>query len=312
MTEFPHNPLQKHSYHRRANFHDYHTPCIYHIILKKSAGSEAFGRIVGDARIKPGEEGCARTEWSSLGKIIARAIYNIQFEFPILQLYQYQIMPDHLHILLRIKQYSEQPLGYYIANLKRNIARTYGATSAEQIFEPNYCDKPLFPSRSLNSLFQYIRENPHRLAMRKQYPHFFQRVRGVKIGDNDYEAYGNFFLLGNPDKLAVKISRHFTDEEINKKRNLWISEATRGTILVSPFISPREKSIREEAEKRGAKIILLVHEALSERYKPAAHDFGLCSEGRLLIISLGQPAKTHLSRQMCVDMNNLAAQLAKL
>ena len=161
-------------------------------------------------------------------------------------------------------------------------------------------------------MFRYIRENPHRLAMRQQFPHFFQRSRKLSIGDKDYEAYGNLFLFRNPDKEAVKISRKFTPAEVTNKKNSWLSAASMGTILISPFISRAEKEIRTEAESLGGKIILITHEELGERFKPAAHDFTLCSEGRLLIISLGLPAKKPLTREICNEMNALALAISSL
>ncbi|MDE7380722.1 MAG: hypothetical protein K2N03_01165, partial [Muribaculaceae bacterium] len=120
------------------------------------------------------------------------------------------------------------------------------------------------------------------------------------------EAYGNLFLFRNPDKEAVKISRRFSDQEKHEKKAAWIAAASNGAILVSPFISKEEKNIRYAAEAMGAKIILIVHEDFPERYKPAAHDFVLCAEGRLLIISLGLPAKSPLDRPACERMNALA------
>ena len=39
---------------------------------------------------------------------------------------------------------------------------------------------------------------------------------------------------------------------------------------------------------------------------------GVCSSGRLLIISLGEPQGTELSRELCQRMNALAAEIAKL
>ncbi|MDE5870223.1 MAG: transposase [Muribaculaceae bacterium] len=193
---------------------------------------------------------------------------------------------------------------------KGEIASDGKNFSGEEIFESGYCDKPLYDDRSLDGLFQYIRHNPHRLAMRKQFPQFFQRVRKLKIGDKDYEAYGNLFLFRNPDKEAVKISRSFTSEEKSEKIDRWMHAASQGTILVSPFIGREEKQIRAEAERRGVNIILIIHEAFPERYKPAAHDFNLCTQGRLLIISLGLPIGTPLSRQHCLQMNELATMIA--
>lgn len=294
-----------HSYHRRAFNHDYFAPFIYHIILKKAPGSEPFGAVDGDARIAHGNQGAAIIRESNIGKIIAKCILHLPYERPILKLHQFCVMPDHVHLLIQVQYQSEQHLDFYIESLKQKIA-SKSDTDEEAIFAPGYCDKPLYDSRSLNGLYRYIRENPHRLAMRKQYPQFFQRTRKLKIGDKEYEAYGNLFLLRNPDKEAVKISRKFSPQEVERKKSGWVANAAQGTVLVSPFISKAEKTVRAEAELVGGKVILITHEAFADRFKPAAHDFELCEQGHLLIISLGMPPKTELSRHLCLRMNELA------
>lgn len=304
----------EHSYHRRSFHHDYHAPFIYHIILKKARGCELFGLVEGDARISPGKAGCARIKETGLGKIIAKAIIHLPFEYPVIKLYQFCVMPDHVHLLLQVLFKTDKHLDFYIDRLKAWITEKYTANNpsgaGKEIFEPGYCDKPLYDNRSLDRLFRYIRENPHRLGVRKQFPHFFERIRQLKIGDEMCEAYGNVFLLRNPDKEAVKISRSFTAEMLKQKESAWLSASARGTILVSPFISSKEKSVRTKAEEMGAKIILITHETFPERFKPHAHDFALCAEGRLLIISLGLPSGATLTRSLCNRMNSLAQFLS--
>ena len=304
------------NYHRRAYAHDYHAPFIYHLIIKKAKACANFGSIRGDAKIAPGKPGCAFVAKNKLGGAIATMLKDLQLQYPFLQVYQYAIMPDHIHILLRVKERTELHLSDYIRIYKQNVVNQYNLVagtrfSLDDIFEPGYCDKPLLLGRSLETLFRYIRENPHRLAMRQQYPDFFRHVRRLSIGDNTYEAYGNLFLYRNPDKVAVKISRSYDEEKRAALRAEWLETARTGGILVSPFISPAERSIREEAEALGAKIILITHEAFGERYKPAAHDFEQCAAGRMMIISMGQPSGTTLTRELCLQMNDLAATLAK-
>ena len=304
-----------HSYHRRAFNHDYFAPFIYHIILKKTKDCECFGTIVGDARILPGLPGSADIEESKLGKIIAKAIVHLPYEYPILKQYQFRVMPDHVHILLQVLFRSDRHLDFYIDQLRTRIASKYSKLLGREvedtdIFEIGYCDKPLLLKRSLDVLYNYIRHNPHRLAMRQQYPKFFQNIRKLRIEDVEYAAYGNLFLFRNPDKDAVKINKDSQPEEIQAKKAVWLSAASKDTILVSPFISKAEKDIRTEAEAIGAKIIHIVHEAFPERFKPAAHDFSLCSEGRLLIISLGLPIGTILTYPICSRMNALAKSIA--
>ena len=307
----------EHSYHRRAFKHDYYAPFIYHIILKKAKECESFGSVIGNARIAPGLPGCAGIKETELGKTIARSILNLPHEHPAIKPYQFRVMPDHVHILLQVLFRSDKHLDFYIAALRKRIATRYSKIKGEpiadkEIFEPGYCDKPLLLKRSLDALYRYIRENPHRLAMRQQYPDFFRRIRALPIAGEEYAAYGNLFLFRNPDKEAVKISRSFSNEELLDKRGAWLSGSSRGTVLVSPFISPAEKEIRSEAEALGGGIILIVHEELPARFKPAAHDFALCAEGRLLIISLGLPAAAKLTRPICERMNALAQTIAQL
>lgn len=306
----------EHSYHRRSFYHNYHVPFIYHIILKKVKACCSFGAVAGDARMAPGNPGSARIEESELGKVIAKAVIHLPYEYPIIKLHQFCVMPDHVHLLLQVMFKSEKHLDFYIEALKTKIATVFARLkrrnfTESDIFEPGYCDKPLYDNRSLNGLYRYIRENPHRLAMRKQFPQFFQRIRTLKIADGEYEAYGNLFLFRNPDKEAVKVSRSFTPAEVAGKRDTWLAEAAKGVVLVSPFISKAEKEIRTKAEAIGAKLILIIHETFPDRFKPSLHDFSLCASGRLLIISLGCAAGTPLTRSVCLSMNTLAAEICE-
>lgn len=225
-------------------------------------------------------------------------------------------MPDHVHILLQVVYRSGKHLDFYIDCLCDKIAERYSSIKgrvikAEEIFVPGYCDKPLYDNRNLDTLFRYIRENPHRLAMRKQYPQFFRRVRQLQIGEGEYETYGNLFLLRNPDKEQVVVHRADAKmpEKLARLREEWLYSAANGGVLVSPFISEHERDIRKEAEALGARIILITHEAFPERYKPSAHEFALCEEGRLLIISTGGTSNAGLSRDACLAMNGLASEI---
>ena len=306
-----------HSYHRRRKAHDYHAPFIYHIIFKKDENVPVFGKLRGDIRIPYGIKGHPYIFCSPLGNIIAREINRLPAIFPILQIYCYIVMPDHVHILLRIKEWSPKHLGHYIANLKAEITKQWNDSIGNEVrkvsvFKEGYCDKPLYQDRSLNTLFLYIKENPYRLAVRKALPQFFQRSRRILIDNTEYEAYGNLFLLRNPDKDAVVIHRCDSQSERQLKKEYWLECAETNGVLVSPFISTSEKEIRNEAEEAGGKFILLVHEEFGERYKPAKHDFELCVEGRLLIISLKKPHKTPLSRQICLEMNKLAQRICSI
>ena len=303
-------------YNKRAFAHNYCAPFIYHIILSKNNSFPTFGSITGNAKIPFGEPGCADIDENEFGHIISKSIIGLPKKYPIIQIYQYKVMPDHVHILLCVKDWSNYHLDFYIKELTEFIARHCSKITGQQlidsdIFEEGYCDKPLLLGISLNGWFKYIKLNPHRLAMRIQYPDFFRKIRNLKIGNREYEAYGNLFLISNPDKTAIKISRRFSNQLKSELRTKWEIDALQGVIMVSPFISKEEKQIREIIERNGGKIILITHEAFPERFKPAAHNFELCSDGRLLIVSMGYPVKTALTREICNEMNELAAEIAE-
>lgn len=301
----------KHSYKRRAHHHDYYAPCIYHITITKAAMVPSFGQVAGDCRIAPETPGCAYIELSALGRIIVNEIKAIPRYHPIVQLYQYIVMPDHVHILLRITERSPKALGYYIGNFTGGVRRAWRDASSSDypIFEKGYNDRIIGPKRKLDTVFRYIRTNPHRLAVRKFHPDFFRRVYNITIGGMKCQTYGNQFLMRNPFKEQVTIHRSDNEQTRAENRDLWLYTAANGGVLVSPFISPTEKGIRKEAEQVGGRIILITNQFMDERYKPFAHDFELCCEGRLLIVSIGSDPNAKLSRQTCITMNSLASTI---
>ena len=305
-----------HSFERRKRGHDYTAPCRYHIILKKNPDFHKFGNLTGNARIPYGQEDCADIALNPFGKAIRNSIENFPKEFPFFQNYQYKVMPDHVHWFLNVKERLPKHPGKYISLLKGGIAKEISSLlhrdlKSDDIFIPNYTDKIIYPGRDFDMIFNYIRLNPHRLAMRIQFPEFFQRVDEIKIGDKIYSASGNQFLLNNPFKDAIIIHRRYTPHEINELRYKWLRTTIGGGVLISPFISPLEKEIRDEVETLGAKFILIQDEPFSEKYKPPKHNFELCSQGRLLIIAPKESMKEKSFRDKCIRMNELAEIIAK-
>ena len=294
---------------KRAYWHDYRSPGRYMITLSKNPGVPAFSSIGGDWRLPIGSPGSSHTRWSPIGRSIADMIYGIGNIHPTLRAEQYSVMPDHVHILLWVQDALPEPLGFYIARFKNAINIAVGI---DHIFDDGFNDQIVTNKRNLQALFDYIRANPYRLAVRRANPGFFTRCDSRLIAGHACQVYGNIHLLDNPFKDQVIVHRADTPDQFAKHRAEWLYTSANGGILVSPFISPAERAIRAEAETLGSRIILITHEAFPDRYKPASHDFDLCTSGRLLIISLGLPASTPLSRSLCQQMNALAQAISQL
>lgn len=289
----------------RAPWHDYTKRQIYHITLRKRAGVMPFGSIAGDWRLPPGTIGRSYTKASPLGAIIKSCLKEISAIHPALRIYQYALMPDHLHLLLSAESSLDEILGRKIAIFKVMVNKR---ANLENVFEKGFNDQILTTTRNLDTIFNYLRDNPYRLAVRFANRDFFSRINQIWLSGRPYAAYGNIHLLANPFKEQVVIHRADSDAKKQSDREKWLHTSANGGVLVSPFISKAEKAIRTEAEAIGARTILITHEAFPERFKPAARDFALCAEGRLLIISLGLAAGTPLGREVCLTMNSLAGE----
>lgn len=294
----------------RAKWHDYQSRCIYMVTLSKAPGVKDFGILTGDVRIPPGQRGAPFVSTSGIGAAIKQAIRDFPKLEDGVRVLQYAIMPDHLHLLIFVEEQTEVALGTIIARFKTSVNRLLGT---DHVFDKGFNDQILKPGRKLDTLFEYLRANPYRLAIRRAHSDYFRRVNTLIIGDNTFQAYGNFQLLDNPFKEQVVVHRADTPEIRERNRQNWLYTAANGGVLVSPFISEAEKAIRSEAEDAGGRLIHLTVEPFGERFKPAAHDFALCEEGRLLILSTALPdAKPMpLTRSQCLHLNALAADLAK-
>lgn len=309
--DFPHHQ------HRRKKNHDYRSPCKYHITLSKTENAPVFGCLPKHLDLSYPEN--IKIERNALGNVIARLIREIPKIEPRTAIYQYIVMPDHVHFLIHVKETLNQPLGHLIGRIKAYITyewhRLAPASLNYDIFTKGFNDKIIFHHRSLDDVFKYIRLNPYRLAVRKDRPIFFQKVRNIYIDNREIQAYGNLFHLRNPFIYNLIIHRSDDEFTFNNKREYSLYHASNGGVIISAFISKREKEIRKDIEEVGGKIILIRNRPFDDREKPARHDFQLCCEGRILIISpidyLNIPPTEHPTRVQCLDMNSLSEKIAR-
>ena len=149
----------------RAFHHDYRAKSIYHITMAKATGIPRFGELAGvlpDVYIQK----------SPLGAIIEQNLRLFGSLSENLRLLQYVIMPDHIHFLIHVTEQLDKPLGLYIGMFKVETGHDYGKLAGVKttIFERDFYDCIVYPSRSLDAVYDYIRLNPYRLAVRRAYP----------------------------------------------------------------------------------------------------------------------------------------------
>jgi hypothetical protein len=160
---------------------DYKAPCIYLItIVIADRRSMALGRLVVDndgggdpakvmAHVEPSAAGRAvEAEWRRMGELT-----------PAIKPLEIQIMPDHIHFIIRVTERLARPLGQIIAGFKTGSSKA--ATGKPGFWSKGFQDTILFREGQLASMFGYLRDNPRRLAVKRLYREFFTVRRDLVV-----------------------------------------------------------------------------------------------------------------------------------
>ena len=160
------------------------------------------------------------------------------------------------------------------------------------LFEAGYHDRIIIRDGMLENICRYMDENPFRARLREECPNLMQRRLHLWIHNREYAAFGNLFLLKNPDKLQVFFHRknaqgtptHLTPEYAQEKAQLLL-RAEEGAVLVTPGISKGEKEVATAALTGHLPLIILQKEPITKYWKPPQGRFYACAAGRLLILA---------------------------
>ena len=121
-----------------------------------------------------------------------------------------------------------------------------------------------------------------------------------------------------PERLQVRCHRNLTEEQIQAEVEMYLKEARRGTVLVSPFISPAEKAVYEAAYKERLRMIHIVNRGLDGKFiYPSGRDLTGCTDGFMLVLApyadySQETAAARITRSQCLDMNDYAADIASI
>lgn len=257
------------------------------------------------------------------GKIIYGCLAQLHADYPTLRILRWIAMPDHIHFEVFVTERTEMPLGSMIAAFKAACTKKYQQEFPESrlakdnlpLFEPGFNDKIAFRAGAKDAFYNYIADNPRRYLIKKLCPEYFFHKLMIEINGTLCGIYGNLFLLDNPIKSFVRISRipERTPEFETRKKEWEETIRSRG-VLVSPFINPAEKEYRNAAIQNGNGIILIADYRFSDRKKPYKELFDQCAEGKLLIISTEQFAEPPRKMEYlhARELNAIAAAIAQL
>ena len=339
----PRAPIQ-HNRLRRKEGHDYAAPGIYLITVTTADRRRILGELTGAS------PDAASIQPTTLGEYVIAAFRKMatmvtEKTGSRIQVYQYQLMPDHFHGILRI--HDALPEGWHLSRMigawkgdcsreywrEKDAALTHGEPNKENanlsgapdvrpekesLFSPGYNDKILYHEGQLDGWYEYLHDNPRRLWLKVHYPDRLRKIYDFKAGKqgHSYTAVGNTFLIKYPERVQVRCHRNLTDEQIQAEVEMYLKEARRGAVLVSPFISPAENAVYEAAYKERLQMIHIVNRGLDGKFiYPTGRDLKGCSAGFMLILApyadySAETAEKRITRSQCLDMNGYAADLS--
>lgn len=312
---------------RRMKGKDYHERTIYMITLVVAGRRKLFGEIEGDIRSCYGEASYPHIVLSTLGEAVKEQITGLPRYYPQLTVSGYQIMPDHLHLILFVHETLPCHLGMVIRGFVQGCNKAYRrivpqkavtAPATEKrdrrgdgiLFEHGYNDKVLLHQGQLKTWIHYLADTPRRLMVKRSYPDYFRVQRNIQEKGVTFSAIGNLFLLRKP-LLQVQCSRRLSEAEIQAVTVRALTECAAGAVMVSPCISPGEKAVMRTVFEKGYPEIVLLENGFTALAKPGGARFDACARGQLLLLAPWEhhTDKRVITRLQCTMLNNMAAAL---
>ena len=301
---------------------------IYHVTLTVTDRQPVLGKL----DIPDNNPMQARVEWSDLGRQVLGHLLDLPQRRPEIRIMSYCLMPDHLHSIWHVTK----PMLTSILSVVRGfwqgekkIGRAYSMSITphsmrenEHTADPLFREMPFVRSLSrkgqLDTMVNYLILNPQRLATKKLMPGFFRVQEGIEIAGRVFRGIGNAALLQAARYMPVHVRRtmidkaeHGEDNCLRDYLNDCVMAARQGAVMVSPFISDKEKEVMTVLLAEKHPLIYIADNGFRDYYKPSAGLFDAVADGRVLILSPWEydAHKCHVTRAECVEMNKIAEEI---
>ena len=318
---------------------------IYHVTLTVPSREPLLGTLV----IPDNNPLNARIDRTTLGNAVVDELYVMTKHYPVIRILQFCLMPDHLHAVIHVTQVMDTSIrsvirGYWQGVKKLGRAYTLsvtpelispssvspelnsGTTTNEGAYPfPVFTERPFIRPMSrrgqLQAMIRYVQLNPQRLATKRLMPGFFRVQEDIVIAGRTYSGVGNIALLQSEHYATVHVGHELVDEAAQGKperlrnyMNGCVLAARYGSVMVSPFISPKEKDIQAVLLAERHPFIILADNGFRDYYKPSDHIFDAVAAGRVLVLSpwAYDAGKRHISRADCVALNAMAEEIAAM
>ena len=131
-------PLREtiHNQYRRSFWHDYYPTGLYMVTMVIEGRQRLFGTIVGHAKGRPGTDEAPHMALSELGRrVLEEEVPKIQRFYPMVEVWQVAMMPDHIHLLLYVREPLPEGkhLGMVVRGFKTGCSRAWWQWQDEAI-----------------------------------------------------------------------------------------------------------------------------------------------------------------------------------
>ncbi|MCI6419840.1 MAG: transposase [Bacteroidales bacterium] len=186
------------------------------------------------------------------------------------------------------EEYKQMPKG--VAQMPKGVAQMPDTGTHQPLFETPFF-RTLAHKGQLDTMIQYIHDNPRRAMLKQQNPDLFTLRRDTRVGELCFTSLGNLFLLDYPEKQPIICSRALSEQQITAQQTDALYQAKNGCITVTAAISPGERQIARAVREAGAPLIILLKDGFPKAgdphekyYKPGGVYFEACAAGRLLLL----------------------------
>lgn len=319
---------------------------LYHVTMVVPSRQPLFGELI----IPDNDPMQAFVKRTNLGNAVVDRLLRIPEFYSEVQVLHFCLMPNHLHAILYVRRAMKKGISSVITGFwraARTLGRAYSfalssladssvyytnpallrtqiGNDAFYALSPVFTDKPFLRPmsqyRQLPTAIRYLDMNPARLATKRLKPGFFCVQHNVEINGRTYDAVGNIGVLMEQFRQPVHVrsmwvkdaAEHGYDQPLKDYKAACLDAASKGTVMVSPFISRDEQEVLHALIHDNRYIIYLSNNGFGNYFKPSDLLFDAVAAGRLLILSpwTHDPDKRTITRAECVALNQMAEEIS--
>jgi hypothetical protein len=143
-------------------------------------------------------QSCATISPTPFGLAVLEALAEMPRLYPQVKIIESQLMPEHLHFVIFVQQPLEKPLGALIRGFKAGATKRWRLISGESpVWAEGFQDTILLRDGQLETMLDYVRDNPRRLAEKRANPELFRRVALLELPLDGGRIICRFEALGN-------------------------------------------------------------------------------------------------------------------